>query len=171
MRSLHRDNSSTHSPTNGRQDLLQGAPERQRTCSTRGSKIDRHSSRGMSVVEQSPSPDDSTCYKRPSLPPAVRAHSRQNKTPDKTPTGDRLATKATAGALHWWKCQQFWLAHSHIPLERSRAAAFIASLNSGRTLRRRSGPSRTFSRRSFTAVSTSSDGGDSLIQLSCRLNR
>src|SRR5580698_4603500 len=102
-------------------------------------------------------------YKRPSLPPAVRAHSRQNRTPDKTPDGDLLATKATAGALHWRKCQQFWLAHSHTPLERSRAAAFIASLNSGRTLRRRSRPSRVFSRRSLTSASTSSDGGDSLI--------
>lgn len=110
-------------------------------------------------------------YKRPSLPPAVRAHSRQNRTPDKTPAGDRLATKATAGALHWRKCQQFWLAHSQTPRERKRAAAFMASLNSGRTLRRRSRPSRAFSRRSLSGASTTSGGGDSLTQPSCRLNR
>jgi hypothetical protein len=96
-------------------------------------------------------------------PPAVRAHSRQNRTHIEAPTGVRWAKKATPGALHRRKCQQFWLEHSQIPRERDLAAAFISSFSRGRAERRRSLPSRVVARRSCTESSALVGSDGSLI--------
>jgi hypothetical protein len=106
----------------------------------------------------------SGCYRRSTRPPEVRAQSRQRNSHDTTRVAERLATYATAGALHLWKCQQFWFEHSQVPLARERAAAFISSLITGRAVRRRSRPSRAFARRSSKGGSTPS-GSDELLIL------
>ena len=80
-----------------------------------------------------------------------------------TPAIERWGIKAMPGDLHWWKCQQFWLEHTHIPLDRKRAATFISSLKTGRALRRRSLPSRTVERRSSTKASICAGSDESLI--------
>lgn len=102
-------------------------------------------------------------YRRSPRPPAVRAHSRQSSSHDKTFAAERLARYATPGALHLRKCQQFGLEHSQIPFARERAAAFISSLNAGRALRRCSLPTRGFARRSSMEESPPSGGNESVI--------